>query len=436
MVPYRRGDPRPRSTGSSCTAHRVDRCRTPAPANRSQFLLTHHGRRISVDTPARRTRPRRHRSRLEHRLHHTSFGTPTPPPWSTAGVSLQALMATARTRLGGDEPALWSAVRRHRPRRIRTRTHSRQDPPRTAAAAAGPNCRSATSAAAVPPTGKTPRRSRPAWPAGTACAPPPKEPAPTPTSASTARTSAPTSTFLPILAAQRADAAALAADADGRGWSDEADRHRRLIDRLDKLIEPNGPHRMTDDTRRPRRTGLPAPARPPATTSPSTPSPPAPGIGRATLYRRPELRAIIEEHRRHGRDALTLTGLTVEIDHTPHRPRSRRRQRPPPRRTTPQTRTTPHHRLRLNTPNSRATHHQKLAGQSYDNALAETINGLYKTELIKPRKPWRTIEEVELATAEWVDWFNHRRLYAYCGDIPPVDLEAAYYAQHRRPAAG
>ena len=70
-------------------------------------------------------------------------------------------------------------------------------------------------------------------------------------------------------------------------------------------------------------------------------------------------------------------------------------------------------------------------GSSYDNALAETINGLYKTELIKPRKPWRTIEEVELATAEWVDWFNHRRLYEYCGDIPPVDLEAAYYAQHR-----
>jgi len=49
-------------------------------------------------------------------------------------------------------------------------------------------------------------------------------------------------------------------------------------------------------------------------------------------------------------------------------------------------------------------------GSSYDNALAETINGLYKTELIKPRKPWRTIEEVELAAAEWVDWFNHGRL--------------------------
>jgi putative transposase len=75
-------------------------------------------------------------------------------------------------------------------------------------------------------------------------------------------------------------------------------------------------------------------------------------------------------------------------------------------------------------------------GSSYDNALAETINGLFKTELIKPRKPWRTIEEVELATAEWVDWFNHRRLHEYCGDVPPVELEAAYYSQDRRPAAG
>ena len=75
-------------------------------------------------------------------------------------------------------------------------------------------------------------------------------------------------------------------------------------------------------------------------------------------------------------------------------------------------------------------------GSSYDNALAETINGLYKTELIRPRKPWRTIEEVELATAQWVDWFNHRRLYEYCGDIPPVDLETAYYAQDRSSAAG
>jgi len=75
-------------------------------------------------------------------------------------------------------------------------------------------------------------------------------------------------------------------------------------------------------------------------------------------------------------------------------------------------------------------------GSSYDNALAETINGLYKTELIKPGKPWRTIDDVELATAQWVHWFNHNRLYEYCGDVPPVELEAAYYAQRQRPAAG
>ena len=67
-------------------------------------------------------------------------------------------------------------------------------------------------------------------------------------------------------------------------------------------------------------------------------------------------------------------------------------------------------------------------GDSYDNALAETINGLYKTELIKPRGPWRTADAVEYATAEWVDWFNHRRLYEYCGDIPPAEAEDHYYA--------
>jgi putative transposase len=70
-------------------------------------------------------------------------------------------------------------------------------------------------------------------------------------------------------------------------------------------------------------------------------------------------------------------------------------------------------------------------GDSFDNALAETINGLYKTELIKPRGPWRTVEQVEYATAEWVDWFNHRRLYEYCGDIPPAELETAYYREHQ-----
>jgi hypothetical protein len=69
-------------------------------------------------------------------------------------------------------------------------------------------------------------------------------------------------------------------------------------------------------------------------------------------------------------------------------------------------------------------------------ALAETINGLYKTELIKPGKPWRAIEDVELATARRVDWFQPRRLYEYCGDVPPIELEAAHYAQRQRPAAG
>jgi len=68
-------------------------------------------------------------------------------------------------------------------------------------------------------------------------------------------------------------------------------------------------------------------------------------------------------------------------------------------------------------------------GSSYDNALAETINGLFKTELIKPRAPWRTLDVVEIATAEWVDWFNHRRLYEHCGDIPPAEAEDHYYAQ-------
>ena len=66
-------------------------------------------------------------------------------------------------------------------------------------------------------------------------------------------------------------------------------------------------------------------------------------------------------------------------------------------------------------------------GDSYDNALAETINGLHKTELIKRRGPWKGLDHVEYATAEWVDWYNHRRLYQYCGDIPPAEAENNYY---------
>jgi putative transposase len=66
-------------------------------------------------------------------------------------------------------------------------------------------------------------------------------------------------------------------------------------------------------------------------------------------------------------------------------------------------------------------------GDSYDNALAETVNGLYKTELIRARGPWRTVDQVELATAGWVAWWNAERLHGACGDIPPAEFEAAYH---------
>jgi putative transposase len=68
-------------------------------------------------------------------------------------------------------------------------------------------------------------------------------------------------------------------------------------------------------------------------------------------------------------------------------------------------------------------------GDSYDNALAETINGLYKTELIHRRAPWKSREAVELATLEWVAWFNHSRLLESIGYIPPAEAEANYYRQ-------
>lgn len=72
-------------------------------------------------------------------------------------------------------------------------------------------------------------------------------------------------------------------------------------------------------------------------------------------------------------------------------------------------------------------------GDSYDNALAETINGLYKAELIH-RRSWRSFEEVEFATLGWVDWFNHRRLMGPIGNIPPAEAESRYYASLERPA--
>ena len=68
-------------------------------------------------------------------------------------------------------------------------------------------------------------------------------------------------------------------------------------------------------------------------------------------------------------------------------------------------------------------------GDSYDNALAETINGLYKAELIHRRAPWKTKESLELATLEWVSWFNHQRLLEPIGYIPPAEAEANYYRQ-------
>lgn len=76
-------------------------------------------------------------------------------------------------------------------------------------------------------------------------------------------------------------------------------------------------------------------------------------------------------------------------------------------------------------------------GDSFDNALAETVNGLYKAELIYRQGPWKSVEHVELATARWVAWWNHQRLHSACGNTPPVEFEAAYYRhQHEaNPAA-
>jgi len=68
-------------------------------------------------------------------------------------------------------------------------------------------------------------------------------------------------------------------------------------------------------------------------------------------------------------------------------------------------------------------------GDSYDNALAETVIGLFKTEVIRRRGPWRNVDAVEFATLDWVDWFNKRRLLEPVGNIPPAEAEARYYEQ-------
>ncbi|MGW2588624.1 IS3 family transposase [Streptomyces virginiae] len=66
-------------------------------------------------------------------------------------------------------------------------------------------------------------------------------------------------------------------------------------------------------------------------------------------------------------------------------------------------------------------------GDAYDNALMESTIGLFKTELVKPRRPWKTLSDVELATAEYIDWYNHRRLHGEIGHVPPVEYEAQHY---------
>ena len=75
-----------------------------------------------------------------------------------------------------------------------------------------------------------------------------------------------------------------------------------------------------------------------------------------------------------------------------------------------------------------------LVGDSFDNALAETVNGYYKSELIygpARTRPWKTIEDVELATLSWVHWHNTRRLHGYLGDLPPAEFENIFYATKR-----
>lgn len=76
-----------------------------------------------------------------------------------------------------------------------------------------------------------------------------------------------------------------------------------------------------------------------------------------------------------------------------------------------------------------------VVGSSFDNALAETVIGLHKTELIKPQRPWKGLDDLEIATAEWVDWYNRRRPHEYCQDLTPQQAEQAHYAHHQTPAA-
>jgi putative transposase len=71
-----------------------------------------------------------------------------------------------------------------------------------------------------------------------------------------------------------------------------------------------------------------------------------------------------------------------------------------------------------------------LPGDSYDNALAEAFNSLFKAELVRNKGPWKNIDDLEITVAEYIDWFNHRRLHGEIGLIPPAELEDNYYRQN------
>ena len=88
------------------------------------------------------------------------------------------------------------------------------------------------------------------------------------------------------------------------------------------------------------------------------------------------------------------------------------------------------HPLHRTTRRGGSGHSVGSRGDSFDNALAETIIGLYKTELIRRRGPWKGLDEVEYATLEWVDWFNHRRLLEPIGHLPPAEFEATYWRKN------
>ena len=72
-------------------------------------------------------------------------------------------------------------------------------------------------------------------------------------------------------------------------------------------------------------------------------------------------------------------------------------------------------------------------GDSYDNALAEAFNSLFKAELVRNKGPWKNIDDLEIAVAEYIDWFNHRRLHGEIGLIPPTELEETYYRHNTAP---